>query len=321
MVDKICTMKQSHKPLQLVHMMSVSLIMASNSQVILKQCSFILKITGYQYFSNDDLTREKIMESPELQYRIYFIFIVILMSLGTFFVAAVLSIDDLEAENEISVQNVFNFVLVKIAEKSFLAVTLIGFMASFVGTKDMMNFYGNFQYYKKEAALLSNYPVNYEKFRKHVFFNVSVLIVYFALGETIHLFYAESVTNHLNFPYNIIFLVCLFVYSMSSFMFVYHVILINIHLEHINYLVENIFTNNYKVLVVTELTSVEKQRSREIMIIRNLFNLIKRNSEILDRHQGVSNLANFTIFSMFCVQSGFRCFLIALSVIESSLDG
>lgn len=169
------------------------------------------------------------------------------MSLGTYFVAAVLSIDDLEAENEISVQNVFNYVLEKIAEKSFLAVTLIGFITSFAGTKHMMSFYINFLKYKKEAALLSNYPVNYEKFRKHVFCNISVLIVYFALGEAIHFFYAESVTNHIKFPYNIMFLVCLFVYSMSSYMFVYHVILINIHLEHINYLVENIFANNYEV--------------------------------------------------------------------------
>lgn len=274
---------------------------------VLSQSALLLQISGFQYFSIKDLFEDKNEKCKRLAYNFFFIFMIIWMPFGILFIAAILSSQEIvQEENELNVKNVFNSFINLLLQLGFIATIAISLVASFVGTKSMKQFHKNLILYEELVESIECFPVNYGKFRKHILVNFAVQMVYTIVGSVIKQFYSNGLSSQFKFPYNLVVILLwpsYFVCYMTSLMFVYHVILINIHLEHINRLLCETPTYNVKIIIL------------------ELYNIIKENSEILNNHQGISMLTNFIFNSVYCVVTIYNIFLTAIGKTESDVDG
>lgn len=296
--------------------------MPSKSIDVLSQCALILQLTGFQYFSIKGIFKERDRKCSKFYYNIYFAFLILFLPFLTLCVAVMLSNENEEsAEEDLNIRNAFNLFIQVLTELGFFAVTIIGLLSAYVGTKRMKKFHLNLIRYDEKVTNLSDYPVNYKKFRRHVIINCLSQILYLNLGGLLNIIKPDTDELLLRFPFNMILLLPLFTCLMASFMYIYHVILINIHLEHMNRLLSDLFPPcEQKLRTITKVKSCETP-TYSVETIRELYNVIKENSEILNTHQGISMLANFIFNSIFGVMSVYRIFLIMIGKIDSGING
>lgn len=285
--------------------------MASNNVKVLSQCATIFQLTGFQYFSIENIIEEKNRKYPKISYIFYFIILICLIPISLI-LTALMVMNKEHADNsvieQLNTKTVFSHFINNMTGVGFVSVSMFGVYNSFSKTNQMKKCFLNFKLYQKIAKESFFESVNYKKFRNQVFGHFCITFAIFVILEIIKTISGE---NALPFPQDLVLKFTYCVCLMSVQMILYHVNFVNTHLDHLISVFKSFLHpfGSDEIIMVVDYHQKSRKMSSKIKSAKKLYNIIRENSEIINLHQGVVILLIFISYSLICISSCFSMFV------------
>lgn len=267
--------------------------MNSNESKVLAQCASLLQLTGFQYFSINNLNKEKDRKFPTFFYNIYFVVLIIIIPVVLMYFSIIINENQ---EENLNVKTIFSQFIQNLMSLGFIGVSITGLVSSYLKTNKMKKFFLNFQSYREISNQVFSKGISYKNLRTHIFGNfigtVSFLIVSEILKEVMN----PVENDKLALMKSILVQFPLFICFMATQAILYHVIIINEHLKHLNSILEEILHQ--------EILTKEQKSSKVLVKVsaaKKLLNIISKNSDIINKHKRFSILSVFIFNCLVCV--------------------
>lgn len=280
----------------------------------LSHCSTLFQLFGNQYFSVRTLTDGNQKNFPTLGYTIYFICAFILLT-GDMASYSILASSE-ETKEMLTAKTLLTLLVQHSMHFGLLIIIFVSLIQSYVSTPLTKKFFLN----SIKIASISHYelshPIDHQRIRREVIRYFFFLILIYILSENILYFYERFFDESKSYAKTLVAFLPLIYLNTTSFKFIFHVKLVNFHLENVNELIKESFQSpsklNEKVKLVKPMKIQTDELSVKLQNLRKIYNIIFENSEIINRTLGKTIFTLLVAMVLAITSSGYRLFLSAV---------
>jgi hypothetical protein len=276
----------------------------------LGHCAGIFQVFGHHYFPIRSLSYTNQHEFPSWSYTAYFGIVFVTLTTLMVMVATFAASD--EVGETLSAKTVLNQAVQHSMYIGLILIICVSLIQSFVSTPLTKKFYLNCLKIARMCKNDFHHTVNYLRLRNNAFRYLLLTTLLLLVTQSAVYFFDKIFFREKFWPTCIAVSPLLFL-NATAFKFIFFVKLVNFHLEIVDDLIQEIFNRPlferlklHVTLVQPKTTSVMELKVRNL---RRIFNIVRENSEIVNRSMGVTVLIITAVMVIVITASGYRMFL------------
>lgn len=252
-------------------------------------CVKLFQLMGLQFFSLNKIDSQYIDKKVSLKWKIYLIFI---MSSLSILAGILVFVDDYEKRNEnvdVTINNVLMIAVRKVMEASFIIVIVSSILQSFINVKKWKKFYLNISKIRKINQSELDCDEDFTNFKKASTRKMAIFLTYFAFCHVLSCVF--QVSHNVKHFYLITFLAFLPINFLTvvALRMIFYVSLINYLLKNLQKSLSRTYEIQAKIsFIKNDEKQIISDRSKSLLSLRKVFNLILESANILDNVWGLS---------------------------------
>lgn len=274
----------------------------------LSACVFIFQCLGHFYFSFKNLKKQNRDRWPNLRHTFYFIFLVLFLSSSMMLYTIVRKSNDYA--RSLTAKTLLNLILVDTAFVGWVLEIFVGVVEAYWATPLSKKFILTCVEIAEKFQRDFQHFIDYKAIRHKLMWQSLILVTYFVVTISFQYFFSKFYLKDDSLKLNYLFVICPLIFSTSLVLkFIFHVRLINTHLEAVCKVVGEVFPKFSFTGVVNGVfvkpVNAKSYRATtfKLKAISKIYSTIAKNAELVNRSMGLT-LITVTAIQVVSIISG-----------------